>query len=79
MNVLAITIFVGIVLVALFVFLFIVTASGRTNERDALLPLDEERPNHQTPGHGASDHDCRAGAPPARATEAVALQPPRQS
>ncbi len=49
MNVLAITIFVGIVLVALFVFLFIVTASGRTNERDALLPLDEERPSTKPP------------------------------
>ncbi len=45
MNVLAITIFVGIVLVALFVFLFIVMASGRSNERDALLPLAEETPS----------------------------------
>ncbi|MGB8168060.1 MAG: hypothetical protein WCF18_11255 [Chthoniobacteraceae bacterium] len=50
MNVLAITIFVGIVLVALFVFLFIVTASGRTNERDSLLPLAEERPSTKPPG-----------------------------
>lgn len=47
MNALAITIFVGIVLVALFVFLFIVIAAGRggSNERDALLPLAEERPS----------------------------------
>ena len=44
MNVLAITIFVGIVLVGLFVFLFVVMASGRSSERDALLPLAEERP-----------------------------------
>lgn len=49
MNVLAITIFVGIVLVALFVFLFIITASGRSNERDALLPLADERPSTKNP------------------------------
>lgn len=49
MNVLAITIFVGIVLVALFVFLFVVTASGRSNERDALLPLAEEKPSTKSP------------------------------
>jgi hypothetical protein len=49
MNVLAITIFVGIVLVALFVFLFIITASGRSSERDALLPLAEERPSTKPP------------------------------
>lgn len=49
MNVLAITIFVGIVLVALFVFLFVITASGRSNERDALLPLAEERPSTKNP------------------------------
>lgn len=49
MNVLAITIFVGIVLMALFVFLFIVTASGRSSERDALLPLAEEKPAVKPP------------------------------
>lgn len=52
MNVLAITIFVGIVLVGLFVFLFIAIGAGRgASERDALLPLADETPSTKTPRH----------------------------
>lgn len=48
MNALAITIFVGIVLVVMFVVLFVALAlrDGASSERDALLPLE---PDHQPP------------------------------
>ena len=46
MNALAITIFVGVILAALFVVLFVchVLRDGGVSERDALLPLEEDRP-----------------------------------
>lgn len=46
MNVLALTVFVGFVLVTLFVLLWFVTACspGAFSEREALLPLDDESP-----------------------------------
>lgn len=44
MNVLLLTIFVGVVLVAFFVVLFLHQSSGDRcpSERDALMPLEEE-------------------------------------
>lgn len=49
-NVLLLTVFVGIVLVSFFVGLFLhQTAGSRSvNERDALLPLDSETPTPAT-------------------------------
>jgi len=49
-NVLLLTVFVGIVLVSFFVGLFLhQTAGSRSvNERDALLPLDPEIPTPAT-------------------------------
>lgn len=46
LNVLALTIFVGFVLVGFFVLLWLAQACGRSafNERDALLPLEKESP-----------------------------------
>lgn len=46
MNVLALTVFVGFVLVTLFVLLWFIAASSPQafSERDALLPLDDETP-----------------------------------
>jgi hypothetical protein len=46
MSVLAVTIFVGVVLVAVFVVMFLREAVGpyAANERDALLPLAAEKP-----------------------------------
>ena len=46
MNVLALTIFVGFVLVGFFLLLFVMQlAGGRPmSERDALLPLEEDEP-----------------------------------
>lgn len=45
MNVLAITIFVGVVLVGVFVAFFValVMKDGGPTERDALLPLEADR------------------------------------
>lgn len=47
MNVLALTVFVGFVLVTLFVLLWLITAysPGAFSEREALLPLDDESPS----------------------------------
>ena len=44
MNVLALTVFVGFVLVTLFVLLWFITACSPDafNERQALLPLDDD-------------------------------------
>lgn len=46
MNALAITVFVGVILAGLFVALFVsfVLRDGGGSERDALLPLEDERP-----------------------------------
>jgi hypothetical protein len=46
MNVLALTVFVGFVLVTLFVLLWFITACSPQafSEREALLPLDDEIP-----------------------------------
>jgi hypothetical protein len=46
MNVLAVTVFVGVVLVVFFVVMFLRQFAGPhgTNERDALLPLAVEKP-----------------------------------
>ncbi len=46
MNALSITIFVGVVLAALFAILFVTVFLGRdhSNERAALLPLDDDKP-----------------------------------
>lgn len=48
MNVLLLTIFIGVVLVAFFIVLFLRETAGRdgTNARDALLPLAVEKPTH---------------------------------
>jgi len=45
MSVLALTVFVGVVLVTFFVVLFVHQSSGarRPTERNALMPLDDER------------------------------------
>lgn len=53
MNVLALTAFVGTVLVTLFVLLFVLQAcsGGASSERDALMPLRED---------AESDSDRRA-------------------
>lgn len=47
MNVLALTVFVGFVLVTLFVLLWFITACSPQafSEREALLPLDDETPS----------------------------------
>ncbi len=47
MNVIALTVFVGFVLVTLFVLLWLVTATSQESfsERDALLPLNDETPS----------------------------------
>jgi hypothetical protein len=45
MNVLALTIFVTLALVCFFLFLFVVTiVEGKGSARDALLPLEEDKP-----------------------------------
>jgi hypothetical protein len=50
MNVLALTIFVTLALVCFFLFLFIVTvAEGKGSARDALLPLEEDKPGPTQP------------------------------
>ena len=51
MNVLPLTVFVGIVLVAFFVGLFLHATARRhaVSERDALLPLAEEKPSSRQP------------------------------
>jgi hypothetical protein len=53
MNVLALTIFVGAVLVTLFVLLWILQAasSHAFSERDALLPLADESESQPAPTH----------------------------
>jgi hypothetical protein len=50
MNVLALTIFVSVILAAMFALLWIIAASAphAFSERDALLPLDDDAP-HQPP------------------------------
>lgn len=51
MNVLALTIFVTLALVCFFLFLFVVSvAEGKSGARDALLPLDEDKPQPANPG-----------------------------
>lgn len=52
MNVLALTVFVGFVLVTLFVLLWFITACSPQafSEREALLPLDDETPTPAKPG-----------------------------
>jgi hypothetical protein len=49
MNVIALTVFVGLVLVLFFVVLWIVAALDRRqfNERDALLPLEPDSPKSE--------------------------------
>ncbi|HET6406539.1 MAG TPA: hypothetical protein VFG14_01560 [Chthoniobacteraceae bacterium] len=51
MNVIALTIFVGMLLVGFFVILWIVAAFDPRsfNERDALLPLESDSNNTSTP------------------------------
>jgi hypothetical protein len=45
MNVLALTIFVTLALVCFFLFLFVVTiVEGKGSARDALLPLEDDKP-----------------------------------
>lgn len=45
MNVLALTIFVTTALVCFFLFLFVVTViEGKGSARDALLPLEDDKP-----------------------------------
>ena len=45
MNVLALTIFVTLALVCFFLFLFVVSVvEGKSSSRDALLPLEEDKP-----------------------------------
>jgi len=45
MNVLALTIFVTLALVCFFLFLFVVNvAEGKGSARDALLPLEDDKP-----------------------------------
>ena len=55
MNVLALTIFVGLLLVCFFVILWICTAADPRsfNERDALLPLEAE---HRAPSLPRKKH-----------------------
>ncbi len=46
MNVLLLTVFIGLVFAALFITLFLYQAGNRrfsSNEREALMPLQEER------------------------------------
>lgn len=53
MNVIVLTIFIGLVLVFVFIFLFMINQSDAPGDRDALLPLTEEKPSvprvHSTP------------------------------
>lgn len=51
MNVILLTVFVGIGLVGFFIFLFVhQNATHRSNDaRDALLPLEEEKPTPARP------------------------------
>ena len=59
MNVLALTVFVGFVLVSLFVLLWFLTACDPRSfsDREALLPLDDETPRvPQTPVRSRTIH-----------------------
>jgi hypothetical protein len=59
MSVLAVTIFVGAVLVAFFVVMFLreVVGPHAANERDALLPLAAEKPRPAKASQGSvTDH-----------------------
>ena len=54
MNVLALTIFVTLALVCFFVFLFVVSVvKGKGSGRDALLPLDDDKPEPAKEGGAA--------------------------
>jgi Na+-transporting methylmalonyl-CoA/oxaloacetate decarboxylase gamma subunit len=79
MNVLALTIFVGFVLVTLFVLLWFLQAISPSafSEREALLPFDGEAPapgKRDTPLRAAAAMECGASsirspqAPPANPT-----------
>jgi hypothetical protein len=59
MNVLALTIFVGLLLVGFFVILWIAAAcdSRSFNERDALLPLDADTLPLPAPSSSQSIHE----------------------
>lgn len=54
MNVIVLTVFIGLVLVAFFIFLFLHQAAsprGASSGRDALLPLQEEKSSPVRPGN----------------------------